>query len=143
MRWIAFLLLPAVLLLAAACGDEEGESTPTATTVAVQPTDTLPPPATNTPVPPPEPTDTPPRPPTDTPVPRATSLAEQVAAKCLESAAEVQSMAARAVEFIEQDFGRRVSTDTVLRELDQSTSGMTNVQCSEHLAVLIVLIGQG
>ena len=57
MRWIAFLLLSAVLLLAAACGDGGGEASPTAT-APVQPTDTLPPGATDTPAQP-EPTEPP------------------------------------------------------------------------------------
>ncbi len=85
MRWIAALLLPAVLLLAAACGDEGEDAEPTATvTVEVAattntpappgPTDTpAPPEATNT-EPPAEPTATPvPPEPTDTPIPPLTN----------------------------------------------------------------------
>lgn len=64
MRWIVFLILPAVLLLAAACEEEAGEPSPTVT-VEVQPTDTLPPPLpTDTPRPP-EPTEPPPEPQTN------------------------------------------------------------------------------
>ena len=88
MRRIALLLLPAALLLAVACGEEETTPGPAVTTEAkatvtteplaptntpVQvPTNTPAPQPTNTPVPPPPPTNTPkppPPPPTNTAVP--------------------------------------------------------------------------
>lgn len=76
MRWIAVLFLPAVLLLAAACGgdeaDERNGEVPTATVEAGAANTVEPLEATDIP-PPPEPSDTPPPPPepTDTPIPPA------------------------------------------------------------------------
>lgn len=71
-RWMALLLVPALLLLTVACGDEDQDERMPAASVEVTAAETpLPSPATNTPAPPPLPTDTPPPapPPTNTPEP--------------------------------------------------------------------------
>lgn len=69
-------------------------------------------------------------------------LTRIVAARCQEDASQVEKMVRSAVDFIERDFGKRVTVNEVLRELLAATAGKQRVDCAERLAWLIVFIGR-
>lgn len=70
-------------------------------------------------------------------------LLDTLEARCVEDRRKVADMAVRATQLIERDYGRDVSTRRYLEELDAATQGRGESTCSELLAVLIPMIGEG